>query len=152
LGIPKNEAQRFINEYFARYAGVRTYLDSVLEAARQDNFVTTILGRRRPIPGLTSKNATNRGFAERTATNTPLQGSAADLIKVAMINIHRQLREQKLEARLLLQVHDELVLEAPEAEVEQVKRLTKEHMEGAMQLKVPLVASVGVGLNWRDAK
>ncbi len=152
LGIPKNEAQRFINEYFARYAGVRTYLDQVLEAARRDNFVTTILGRRRPIPGLNSKNATNRGFAERTATNTPLQGSAADLIKVAMINLHRQLREQKLEARLLLQVHDELVLEAPDSEVEQVKRLTRENMEGAMQLNVPLVASVGVGLNWRDAK
>jgi DNA polymerase I len=152
LGIPKNEAQRFINEYFARYAGVRSYLDAILEAARRDNFVTTILGRRRPIPGLASKNATNRGFAERTATNTPLQGSAADLIKVAMINIHRELRVRKLEARLLLQVHDELVLEAPDEEVEQVKRLTKEYMEGAMQLKVPLVASVGVGLNWRDAK
>jgi DNA polymerase-1 len=152
LGISKNEAQKFINEYFARYGGVRGYLDSVLEAARRDSFVTTILGRRRPIPNLNTKNVTNRGFAERTATNTPLQGSAADLIKVAMINIHRQLREQKLEARLLLQVHDELVLEAPDAEVERVKRLTQENMEGAMKLKVPLVASVGVGLNWRDAK
>lgn len=152
LGISKNEAQKFINEYFARYAGVRGYLDSVLETARRDSFVTTILGRRRPIPNLNTKNVTNRGFAERTATNTPLQGSAADLIKVAMINIHRQLRAQNLEARLLLQVHDELVLEAPDSEVEQVKRMTQENMEGAMQLKVPLVASVGVGLNWRDAK
>ncbi len=152
LNISKSEAQDFINGYFARYLGVRAYLDSVLEAARRDNFVTTILGRRRPIPGLTSKNATNRGFAERTATNTPLQGSAADLIKVAMIRIHHALREQKLEARLLLQVHDELVLEAPDSEVETVSRLTREHMEGAMKLKVPLATSVGVGPNWRDAK
>jgi len=152
LGISKNEAQRFIDEYFARYAGVRKYLDSVLEAARQDDAVKTILGRRRPIPGLHTKNTTNRGFAERTATNTPLQGSAADLIKVAMIKIHRLLQERGLEARLLLQVHDELVLEAPDAEVEEVTRLTKESMENAMELSVPIVVSVGVGPNWREAK
>jgi len=152
LGIPKNEAQRFIDEYFARYAGVRKYLDSILEQAREDNAVTTILGRRRPIPGLHTKNWTNRGFAERTATNTPLQGSAADLIKVAMINIHRLLQQRGLQARLLLQVHDELVLEAPDSEVEEVTRLTKESMENAMQLSVPVVVSVGVGPNWREAK
>ncbi len=152
LGISKSEAQRFIDGYFAQYAGVRGYLDSILAAARVDNAVTTILGRRRPIPGLNSKNAANRGFAERTATNTPLQGSAADLIKVAMIRIHRRLQDEGLEGRLLLQVHDELVLEAPDSEVERVKQLTRETMEHAMELSVPLVASVGVGPNWRDAK
>lgn len=152
LSISKNDAQKFIYEYFAQYAGVRGYLDAILEAARRDNYVTTILGRRRPIPGLQSKNGTNRGFAERTATNTPLQGSAADLIKVAMIHIHRALQERGLQARLLLQVHDELVLEAPDGEVEEVTRLTKESMENAMQLSVPIVASVGVGPNWRAAK
>jgi DNA polymerase-1 len=152
LSISKNEAQRFIDNYFHEYYGVREYLDSVLEKARVDNEVRTILGRRRPIPGLQSKNATNRGFAERTATNTPLQGSAADLIKVAMIRIHRALIERKLEARLLLQVHDELVLEAPDNEVAEVMQLTRELMEGAMQLSVPLAASVGAGLNWRVAK
>jgi DNA polymerase-1 len=152
LGIPKGEAQHFIDEYFERYSGVRKYLDTVLEGARLENSVTTILGRRRPIPGLHTKNGNNRGFAERTATNTPLQGSAADLIKVAMIHIHRELIAHKLDARLLLQVHDELVLEAPEAEVAEVSKITRECMENAMKLDVPLVAAVGVGPNWRDAK
>ncbi len=152
LGIDKGEAQQFIEEYFARYKGVKQYIQKCLEEARKTGVVRTILGRRRPIPDIGSRNANLRGFAERTAINTPLQGSAADLIKLAMIRIHRELKERGLRSRMLLQVHDELVLEAPEAELEDVRRLTKTAMEQAQKLSVPLVVEVGVGRNWREVK
>jgi DNA polymerase-1 len=152
LGIEKSEAQRFIDSYFERYSGVRKYIDACLEEVRKTGMVKTIAGRRRPIPDLTSRHAALRGFAERTAINTPLQGSAADLIKLAMIRLHGELRRRGLAAQILLQVHDELVLEAPQSEVDEVKRLTKSIMEGAMPLSVPLLVEVGVGPNWRDAK
>jgi DNA polymerase-1 len=152
LGIEKSDAQKFINEYFARYSGVREFLDATLAEARQAGLVKTLYGRRRPIPDLHSRNANQRGFAERTAVNTPLQGSAADIIKVAMIRLAGELRRRGLAAQLLLQVHDELVLEAPETEAAEVRRLTKQTMEGVVELAVPLVAEVGAGPNWRDAK
>jgi DNA polymerase I len=150
LGIEQKEAKRFIDAYFERYAGVRGYIDRTLEQARRDGFVRNMFGRMRPIPDLASKNPTQRGFAERTAVNTPLQGTAADLIKIAMLRLDRELRARKLESKLLLQVHDELVLESPEAEVEQAKALVQECMEGAHQVSVPLEVEVSVGKNWRD--
>ena len=150
LGIEQKEAKRFIDAYFARYVGVRGFIDRTLEQARRDGFVRNLFGRKRPIPDLASKNPNLRGFAERTAVNTPLQGTAADLIKVAMLRLEAELRTRGLAARMLLQVHDELVLEAPVAEVESVKALVKECMEGACELSVPLEVEVSAGGNWRD--
>jgi DNA polymerase-1 len=150
LGIEQKEAKRFIEAYFERYAGVRTFIDATLEQARRDGFVRNLFGRKRAIPDLLSKNPNLRGFAERTAVNTPLQGTAADLIKVAMLRLDREIRERGLEAKLLLQVHDELVLEAPENEAETVKSLVKECMENAHAVSVPLEVEVSVGANWRD--
>jgi DNA polymerase-1 len=150
LGIEQKEAKRFIDSYFARYVGVRGFIDRTLEQARRDGFVRNLFGRKRPIPDLGSKNPNLRGFAERTAVNTPLQGTAADLIKIAMLHLDAELRTRGLQAKMLLQVHDELVLEAPLDEVEQVKALVKECMEGAYKLSVPLEVEVSVGANWRD--
>lgn len=152
LGIGQDEAKAFIRQYFERFAGVRAWLDRTVLEARERGYVETLFGRRRYIPELKDKNFSIRAFGERTATNSPLQGSAADLIKVAMIRIHGSLREQRLGARLLLQVHDELVLEVPEGEASDAKELVKRHMEGAAKLRVPLVVSVGTGSNWVDAK
>ncbi|MEK6768424.1 MAG: DNA polymerase I [Gemmatimonadota bacterium] len=151
LGIPYDEAKRFIEEYFARFAGVRGFLDDTVASARQKGYVETIFGRRRYIPELKDKNFNMRAFGERTATNSPLQGSAADLIKIAMIRVAQSLRDG-WRARLLLQVHDELVVEAPAEETEAVAQLMKRDMEGAAALTVPLVASVGIGRDWLDAK
>jgi DNA polymerase-1 len=150
LGIEQKEAKRFIEAYFERYAGVRGFIERTLEQARRDGFVRNLFGRKRPIPDLLSKNPNLRGFAERTAVNTPLQGTAADLIKIAMLRLDREIRQRGLSAKMLLQVHDELVLEVPEAEVETVKAVVKECMEGAHALSVPLDVEVAVGANWRD--
>ncbi|HTS88854.1 MAG TPA: DNA polymerase I [Gemmatimonadales bacterium] len=152
LGIGQDEARAFITRYFERFAGVRAYLDLQVKLAREHGYVETLFGRRRYIPEIKDKNFNLRAFAERTAQNSPLQGSAADLIKIAMIRIHRALRDERLDAHLLLQVHDELVLEAREAEVASVAALVKTHMEGAAKLKVPLVVDIGVGGNWLEAK
>ena len=151
LNIPYEDARRFIDDYFARFAGVRTWLDGTVAAARSRGWVETIFGRRRYIPELRDKNFNIRAFGERTATNSPLQGSAADLIKMAMIAVSTALRT-RYRARLLLQVHDELLVEAPEAEAEAVARLVRDSMEQAATLRVPLVATVGIGTNWLDAK
>jgi len=150
LGIEQKEAKKFIDAYFERYKGVRGFIDRTLEQARRDGFVRNLFGRKRPIPDLASKNPTQRGFAERTAVNTPLQGTGADLIKIAMLRLDEALRERGLQSKMLLQVHDELVLESPEAEVDEVKALVTECMEGAYQLSVPLEVEVSVGKNWRD--
>ncbi len=152
LGITMDEAKQFIAQYFERFAGVRAYLDRQIELAREQGFVETLLGRRRYIPDIKDKNFNRRSFAERTAQNTPLQGSAADLIKLAMIQIHEALKAEGLEGRLLLQVHDELLLEAPGTEVPRVMELVRGHMESAVTLRVPLVVDLGVGDNWLDAK
>lgn len=152
LGISQDEAKAFIAEYFRRFAGVRGFLDRQVALARERGYVETLFGRRRYIPEVKDRNFNTRAFGERQAQNAPLQGSAADLIKIAMTRLHRALRTEGLEARLLLQVHDELVLEAPGAEVERVCALVKTHMEGAATLTVPLVVDVGVGENWLDAK
>jgi DNA polymerase-1 len=150
LGIEQKEARKFIDAYFAKYTGVRAWLDGVLEQARKEQRVSTFFGRTRPIPDINSKNANMRGFAERTATNTPLQGTAADLIKLAMIRLHDELRTRKLKSRMTLQVHDELVFEVPLNEVETMRELVRDKMENVYELKVPIVADVGVGKNWRD--
>ncbi len=152
LGITQDEAKAFITQYFERFSGVRAYLDLQVKLARDQGFVETMFGRRRYMPEIKERNFNLRAFAERTAQNTPLQGSAADLIKIAMTRIHRALLEENLRGQLLLQVHDELVLEAPVAEVDAVAALVRRHMEGAAQLKVPLVVDVGIGDNWLDAK
>jgi DNA polymerase-1 len=151
LGISKSEASAFITAYFARYPGVRTYLDRTIEEGREQGFVVTIAGRRRFLPDLKSRNRTAQQAAERVAMNTPIQGSAADLIKLAMVRVARALGERRLHARLLLQVHDELVLEAPREEREEVLTLLKKEMAGVMQLSVPLTVDVGQGDNWATA-
>jgi DNA polymerase-1 len=150
LGIEPSEAKQFIANYFEKYKGVRTFIDKTLEEARRDLKVKTLHGRVRPIPDINSKNANQRGFAERTAVNTPLQGTAADLIKIAMIRIDAALRERGLKSRMTLQVHDELVFEGPEAEVEAMQSLVREHMEKVQALAVPLLVEMEVGPNWRD--
>jgi DNA polymerase I len=150
LGIEPSEAKQFITNYFEKYAGVRTFIDKTLEEARRDLNVKTLHGRVRPIPDINSKNFTQRGFAERTAVNTPLQGTAADLIKIAMIRIDAALREREMKSRMTLQVHDELVFEVPEEEVETMQSLVREQMEKAHALAVPLLVEIGVGANWRD--
>jgi DNA polymerase-1 len=152
LCIDRKEAELYIRRYFERYAGVRDFIDKTIAEVRQTGVAKTLFGRRRPIPDMQSRNPAARSFAERTAVNTPLQGTAADLIKVAMIRIDKILREQKLQSRMLLQVHDELVFEAPQSEVSEVKELVKTEMENVYQLSVPLVVDTGAGPNWRDAK
>jgi len=151
LGVSQKTAQAYIDGYFSRYKKVRAYLDGVLEGARRDGFVCTILNRRRYLPELQSKIPSVRQFAERMAINAPIQGSAADLIKVAMVNIDRLLREKNLDARLIMQVHDELVLETPVQEQEDVKKLVREEMENVIRLKVPLKVEIASGVNWDEA-
>jgi DNA polymerase-1 len=150
LGIEPAEAKLFIANYFEKYKGVRAFIDKTLEEARRDLKVKTLHGRIRPIPDINSKNANQRGFAERTAVNTPLQGTAADLIKVAMIRIDAALQERGLKSRMTLQVHDELVFEVPEKEVDTMQSLVREHMERVYALAVPLLVEMEVGPNWRD--
>jgi DNA polymerase-1 len=150
LGIETAEAKLFIANYFEKYKGVRAFIDKTLEEARRDLKVKTLFGRIRPIPDINSKNFTQRGFAERTAVNTPLQGTAADLIKVAMIRIDAALQERNLKSRMTLQVHDELVFEVPEKEVETMQSLVREQMEKVHALAVPLLVEMEVGPNWRD--
>jgi DNA polymerase I len=150
LGIDQHEARLYIETYFERYAGVRAYIDRMLEETRREQRVRTMFGRIRPIPDIQSRNANQRGFAERTAINTPLQGTAADLIKLAMIRIDARLRKEKLRARMTLQVHDELVFDVPEDEIDAMRTLVAREMEHVLELSVPLVADVGIGANWRD--
>ena len=152
LGITLEEAKAFIKHYFERFSGVRAWLDKTVDEARQRGFVETLFGRRRYIPELRDRNFSIRSFGERTATNSPLQGSAADLIKIAMIRIHAALKQAKLRTRMLLQVHDELVFETPEGERSDAATLVKREMEGVADLRVPLVVTIGAGKNWIDAK
>ena len=152
LGIPQGEAKQYIERYFTRYQGVRTFIDKTLETVRLEGSVRTLFGRMRPIPDIESRNANQRGFAERTAINTPLQGTAADLIKLAMITIDRRLAEQKLRSRMVLQVHDELLFEVPEDETETMRELVRHEMENVIELSVPIVAELSFGDNWRDMK
>jgi DNA polymerase-1 len=152
LCIDRKEAELYIRRYFERYAGVRQFIDRTIAEVRETGVAKTLLGRRRPIPDMHSRNPSARSFAERTAVNTPLQGTAADLIKLAMIRIAQLLEKGKMQSRMLLQVHDELVFETPPGEEDQLKQIVKKEMEHVYELSVPLVVDTGSGPNWRDAK
>ena len=152
LGIPRREAQEMIDRYFAAYPGVRTYLDRTVAEAKKNVWVETMFGRKRHVPDILSRNANLRSFGERTAMNHPMQGTAADIIKLAMIAVDARMREEGLKSRLILQIHDELDFEVPEAELEELSRLVKETMEGVVKLSVPLVAEVSWGKDWAAAK
>jgi len=152
LGIDRKEAEAYIQAYFELYAGVKKYIQSTVAEVRKTGYATTLFGRKRPIPDMHSRNPNARSFAERTAVNTPLQGTAADLIKLAMIRIDKLLEEKRMQTRMLLQVHDELVFEAPPDEAPEIAKMVKREMESVEALAVPLIVDVGTGPNWRDAK
>lgn len=152
LNITRKEAARFIDQYFDAFSGVRRYMDEIVRDAKRDGYVKTLLERRRYLPEINASNFNLRSFAERTAMNTPIQGTAADIIKLAMVHMDAALAEQKLKSRMLLQVHDELVFEVPEDELELMKKLVPETMENALKLSVPLKAEVSYGMNWYEAK
>jgi DNA polymerase-1 len=152
LGIDQKEARAYIDRYFERYAGVRRFIDETLETVRRDQAVRTYFGRVRPIPDIQSRNPNMRGFAERTAINTPLQGTAADLIKLAMLRIDAEITARHLRSRMTLQVHDELLFDVLPAEAEELRTLVQHEMEHVAEFSVPIVAEVGLGPNWRDIK
>jgi DNA polymerase-1 len=152
LKIKKTEAAVFIKKYFERHKGVKEFIKKTIEEARKNGYVKTLLGRKRPMPDINSPHFGLRSFAERTAINTPVQGTAADMIKVAMANIHRVCRQSSIVSRLILQVHDELVFECPKEDVEKVKKIVEEEMASAIPLKVPVKVDIGVGVNWAEAK
>jgi len=149
IGATRSEAQRLIDELFARFPGLRDYIDSTLEEGRREGFVRSLFGRRRYMPELRS-GGPRRQAAEREAINAPIQSTAADIMKIAMIRVDEELRRRKLKARMLLQVHDELIFEAPEHEVDELVRLVCEQMEGAYELRVPLKVDVEAGPNWEE--
>ncbi len=151
LGIAPKKAQEYIDQYFLRYKGVQTFFDTLLDKARANEYVETLMNRKRFLPDINAKNQQVRKFAERTAINAPIQGTAADLIKIAMLNIHRRLQAEGLKSRMIMQVHDELVFEVPEAELELMAALVKQEMESAYAMRVPLKVDVGWGETWRDA-
>jgi DNA polymerase-1 len=151
LGIPRAEAGKIIDAYFQQFAGIRGYIEQILEDGRKSGYVETMTGRRRYVRDLTSANATVRGAAERIAMNTPIQGTAADMIKLAMIRVDEELRQGELRTRMLLQVHDELLFEVPQEEVATAKLLITEAMRNAMPLRVPVEVEVGTGANWLEA-
>ena len=152
LEIPREQAQEYIDTYLARFPHVQDFIERTIEQAGRDGYVTTLLGRRRPVPEIRASNRQTRSLGERLAVNSVMQGTAADVIKVAMIRIHDRLREEGRSARLVLQVHDELLLEAPETEVSAVKELVREEMCTAYPLDPPLAVDVGAGDDWNAAK
>jgi DNA polymerase-1 len=151
LGIPRKEAAEIIENYFAQYPGIKQYMADTMNFARENGYVTTLMGRRRYLRDINSANQTVRGFAERNAINAPIQGSAADMIKIAMINIHREFKTLKLDARMTMQVHDELVFDVPNHEIEIVKPIILENMKNAIKTEVPIMVEIGTGLNWLEA-
>ena len=151
IGVTVAEAKEYMDKYFAHYAGVRAYMDAVVEQAREQGFVSTLYGRRRWVPELKSSNFNTRSFGERVALNAPIQGTAADIIKLAMIRVRDRLKAEGLEGRLVLQVHDELIVECPESEAETVCKLVEEEMEGVSALSVPLLAETHAGRSWAES-
>jgi DNA polymerase-1 len=152
LDIPRKESKQYIENYLNFFSGVKKYMDDIIRKGKKDGYVETILGRRRYIPELSSRNFNIRAFGERLALNTPVQGTAADIIKKAMINVDHELRKRKMKSRLILQVHDELIVEAHKDEIEEVKRILKEEMENAVPLKVPVIVDLNIGETWYDTK
>jgi DNA polymerase-1 len=151
LGISRTEAKDIIEEYFKQFPTIRGYMDSNIQFAKQNGYVETIMGRRRYLSDINSNNQTVRGYAERNAINAPIQGSAADIIKVAMINVHAEMHKRKMKSKLLLQVHDELVFDAHKDELDELKDLVSEKMVNAVNLEVPMVVDMGTGQNWLEA-
>jgi DNA polymerase-1 len=151
LGVSRTEAKEIIDNYFEKYGRIKAYMDECIEFARQNGYVETIMKRRRYLPKINEGNGFERGFAERNAINAPIQGSAADIIKVAMINIQKRLLKEQLKSKLILQVHDELLLEVPLNEETYIKELVKFEMENAVKLNVPMEVEVGFASNWLDA-
>ncbi|MES2278490.1 MAG: DNA polymerase I [Bacteroidota bacterium] len=151
LGIPRKEAADIIEQYFAQFPGIKNYMADTMNFARENGYVTTLMGRRRYLRDINSANQTVRGFAERNAINAPIQGSAADMIKIAMINIHRELKAQNMDARMTMQVHDELVFDVPHNEVEKIKPIIEHHMKNAIKTEVPIMVEIGTGVNWLEA-
>lgn len=152
LGIPRYKAEEYINRYLEEFTGVRRYMQQIVQQARQDGYVKTLYGRIRYVPELASSNYNTRSFGERVALNTPIQGTAADIIKIAMINVARVFAERQLASKLISQVHDELIVDAVPEEVEVVKEILKQTMESVIRLEVPLKSNVAVGKNWAEAK
>ena len=152
LSITRKEAAKYIDDYFATYPGIKTFLDHAVTHAKEEGYVVTLFGRRRPVPELSSSNFMQRSFGERVAMNSPIQGAAADIIKIAMIRVNQRLKDQKIKSRLVLQVHDELLIEAYEPELDEVQNILKEEMEHAAELKVPLEIDMHTGDNWYEAK
>ena len=151
LGIPRKEAAEIIDNYFAQFPGIKQYMTDTMNFARENGYVTTLMGRRRYLRDINSANATVRGFAERNAINAPIQGSAADMIKIAMINIHREIKAQNLDSRMTMQVHDELVFDVPHHEIEIIKPIIMHNMKNAIKTTVPIMVEIGTGLNWLEA-
>jgi len=151
LGIARSEAQSYVDLYFERYPGVKAYMDNTREQARSDGFVQTVRGRRLYLPEIASRNAARRQYAERSAINAPMQGTAADIIKQAMIDVYSWLESADIDARLIMQVHDELVFEIAETDVEPARQTIVTIMEAAAELSVPLAVDIGVGANWDEA-
>ena len=152
IGCSPTEAQEYLDKYFSTHREVKDFMDETVRRAKEEGYITTILGRRRFIPELQSSNYNLRSFGERAAMNMPLQGSAADIIKIAMIRVADRLKTEKLSAKMVLQVHDELLLDSPESELDRAAKILKEEMESALKLNVPLIAEVSVGRSWYDAK
>ena len=152
IGVSRREAKEYIDAYLENFSGVRAYMHDIVAQAKRDGYVTTLFGRRRMLPELKSSNYNIRSFGERVALNTPIQGTAADIIKIAMLRVDAALREQAREARLLLQVHDELIVECPMQQAQLVTSLMTEQMQNAVELTVPLVAEAKTGASWYDAK
>ena len=152
IGVPVYEAKEYIETYFERFPGIRRYMDEVVAQAKERGYVETLMHRRRALPELAASNFNTRSFGERVARNMPIQGTAADVIKLAMVRVDERLHKENLKAKLILQVHDELIVECPEEEKEAVARLLTEEMEGAVHLSVPLTAEAHWGINWLEAK
>jgi len=151
LSITRKEAQEYIERYFETYPGIKTFLDNLVSEAKETGYATTMFGRRRPIPELSSSNFMQRSFGERIAMNSPIQGTAADIIKIAMNRVRRRLAAEGLKSRLILQVHDELLVETAEEEVEQVRTILNEEMQNAAHLEVKLETDTNAGSNWYEA-
>lgn len=151
MSISKKEAAEYIEQYFATYPGIKAFLDKLVEDAKKDGYITTMFGRRRPVPELSSSNFMQRSFGERVAMNSPIQGTAADIIKIAMIKVWRALKEQGLQSKLILQVHDELVIETLREEESKVRKLLEDNMKAAADLAVALEVDLHTGENWYEA-
>lgn len=151
-GISRKKAKEYINQYLEKYSGIKEFMADIVEEAKEKGFVETLYKRKRMVPELKSNNYMVRQFGSRVAMNTPIQGTAADIMKIAMINVYNKLKQENLKSKILLQVHDELLIETPKGEQEKVEKILKEEMENVIELKVPLLAELSSGNNWYEVK